>query len=232
MKLNNNIENVIDMPKLQSPFIRKVVNKNYVCIPKINEELRWVFTDSTAVEKLDGTNVSIVVKDKKIISVYNRKNCIDFWKKGNKRFIEGILEAIDKEYINLGDMGNGQYFGELIGQQVNGNQYNLDRHLWIPFHILIEKCRFKFWDDFIKEIHGLPDVEIYKKTDQLFRGLRSLYKRQKGISGNVDENTGFEGMASEGIVFYRKNTNEMAKLRRDMFNWFKGNRHKVVKIKR
>jgi len=53
---------VIDMPKLLSPFYREEINKNYVCVPKIRDEFRWVFTEEAiAVEKLDGTNVSVVV---------------------------------------------------------------------------------------------------------------------------------------------------------------------------
>jgi len=36
------------------------------------------------------------------------------------------------------------------------------------------------------------------------------------------EKSFFAGLAAEGIVFYRKGTNEMCKLRRDMFEWFTG----------
>jgi hypothetical protein len=55
MKLNSNIEKPIDMPKLQSPFIRKLINNLYVCTPEIDNNYRWVFTEQAeAVEKLDG----------------------------------------------------------------------------------------------------------------------------------------------------------------------------------
>ena len=234
---------VIDMPKLLSPFYREEINKKYVCVPKIREEFRWVFTEEAiAVEKLDGTNVSVVVRDGKIVEIWNRTNKIEIWKKGNKRFVEGILEAIEKGYFNPEQVGDGQYFGELIGPLVNGNPYKLETHLWIPFDVLKEKLRFKFWDKLIPEFKGKSDEEIFKIVDEVFKGLWSLFKRQRGIKGEVNENVGFEGMAAEGIVFYRKDkeinlvrhpdvpggkltTLEMCKLRRDMFGWFKGRRH-------
>ena len=234
MKLKYN-----DMPKLFSPFVREIVNGNYVCVPKIEEKFRWVFTEeSEAVEKLDGTNVSIVVKNGEISSIFNRKNLISMWKKGNKRFIEGVLESIERGYIDIEKLPDGQYYGELIGPKINGNPYKLDKHLWLPFDFLRKHYKFKFWDEFVKELKDLDDNEIFEKVDTLFKGLWSLFKRKRGIKGEVNENVGFEGMSAEGIVFYRKNhdinivkyggkttTFEMAKLRRDMFEWFKGRRH-------
>ena len=228
MKLTNFTEKPVDMPKLQSPFLRDTVNNAYVCTPRIDDELRWVFTEeSQAIEKLDGTNVSITVKNSQIIAINNRLNPVIWWKKGSKRFIEGITEAIEKEYIKIEELEDGQYFGELIGPSVNANPYKLDKHLWLPLVFMREHLRYKFWDDFVKELKGLGDEEILAKTRELFKSLWSLYKRRRGIKGEVDENTVFTGMAAEGIVFYAKNTNEMAKLRRDMFDWFKGKRHAI-----
>jgi len=227
MRLNKNTKKPIDMPKLQSPFIRKELNNSYVCIPKINSDYRWAFTkESTAIEKLDGTNISIVIRDKTITSIHNRKNLIDIWKKGNSIFASGLLSSIDREYISIKTTEDGQYFGELIGARINGSQYSEDNSVWLPFSYLEEKCRYKFWDDFVKELEGLSDEEIYEKVRNLFKGLWSLYKRRKGIKGEVSENTPFDGLAAEGIVFYRKGTNEMCKLRRDMFDFFKGTHHK------
>ncbi len=242
MRLGNG-SRVLDMPKLLSPFLRKEVNDVYVCIPKIKEEFKWIFSEECiAVEKLDGTNVSIIVKDNKIVGVYNRLNPINLFKKGNKRFAEGIIEAIDKGYIDLEKMEDGQYFGELIGPSVNKNPYNLERHLWVPFSYMKEHFRFKFWDKLVPEFKDKSDEEIYNEVSRVFKGLWSLFKRRRGIKGEVNENVGFEGLAAEGIIFYRKGkeillikhkdapggkltTLEMCKLRRDMFDWFKGRRH-------
>jgi len=80
------------MPKLESPFKREIVNGIYVCVPQIAEGYEWVFEEGVvAVEKLDGTNVSIEVKDGKIIKVRNRKNVVDIWKKGNKKFADSLF---------------------------------------------------------------------------------------------------------------------------------------------
>ena len=54
-----------DMPKLQCPFIRENnENREYVVMDELNEGYDWVFNDDSvrAIEKLHGTNVSIVVK--------------------------------------------------------------------------------------------------------------------------------------------------------------------------
>lgn len=226
MKLSGNTEKIVDMPKLASPFHREIVGNEYICIPKIEEELRWVFTqESEAVEKLDGTNVNAIVKNGQIISIYNRLNELNLWKKGSKRFVEGVLEAIEKEYVTTEKLEDGQYVGELIGPLVNGNPYQLERHLWLPLDHLRTNCRFKFWDELAGQLQGLDDKQVFDKASETFKTLWSLYKRRRGIKGDVNENTGFTGMAAEGIVFYRKGTNQMAKLRRDMFDWFKGRRH-------
>ena len=71
---------------------------------------------------------------------------------------------------------------------------------------------------------GMGEKEKFEKVSNIFKGLWSLYKRQKGVKGEVNEKTGFEGNAAEGIVFYGKD-GQMAKLRRDMFDWFAGKRH-------
>ena len=53
-----------NMPKLESPFVRKMVGKDYIVTNEIAEGYDWVFTDDSvmAIEKLHGTNVSIVIQ--------------------------------------------------------------------------------------------------------------------------------------------------------------------------
>ena len=69
--------NAIDMPKLESPFKREIINGIYVCVPQIADGYDWVFEEGVvAVEKLDGTNISIEVQDGQIINLRNRKNII------------------------------------------------------------------------------------------------------------------------------------------------------------
>jgi hypothetical protein len=217
------------MPKLESPFLREETKQGFVCVPKINEEYRWAFSDEAdAVEKLDGTNVSIMMKDHTILGIYNRKNPIGMWKKGNRRFVEGVLNAIEREAINPDSMEDGQYFGELIGPMVNGNPYKLREHLWLPLSSLRSGYRYKFWDKLVPEFKGIGDSEIFDKASTTFMGLWSLYKRKhfKGTEfAEPTKDTPFSGFAAEGIVFYNRSTGRMCKLRRDMFPWFTGERH-------
>jgi len=105
------------MPKIESPFVRKMIGNDYLVTDEIAEEMEWVFEDNSviAIEKLHGTNVSIIVENGQITSIWNRKNRIDFFDKTKKHILEGLLEANLKGYLELPD---GQWFGELIGKKV------------------------------------------------------------------------------------------------------------------
>ena len=226
-----------NMPKLESPFERREISGEYICIPKIKDEYRWIFTDEAiAVEKFHGTNVSVWIENGKIKAILNRKNPINIWKKGNSHFVQGITNAIDKGYFVPDVLEDGGYFGELIGTKLMKDPYGVKGHLWLPFDYLLESYRFKFWDGFIEEVNGRfglhtrrSDEEVYNATRDVFRGLWSLYKRKRGIKGDVTEDVGFDGLAAEGIVFYRKGKereySSCCKLRRDMFDFYVGRRH-------
>lgn len=231
---------VRNMPKLESPFEREKINGKYMCVPKLKKEYEWIFTDDCiAVDKLDGTNVSIIVENGTIVAIFNRMNEIKIWSKGSSRFIEGIYGAIDRKYIKLSKMKDGQYFGELVGPSIQGNPYNLEKHLWIPFSTLIDKYRFKFWDSVIDEVGNTHHTEeqLFKLMSDVFKELWSIFKRKQWrskLKSTVDENVGFAELASEGIIFYKKSKLESneeedyrdcCKLRRDMFDWFKGSQH-------
>jgi len=197
-----------DMPKLQSPFVRKVINGNYVVTPEIAEGMDWVFTDESvlATEKLDGTDVSIVIENGVIASIWNRTNRIPFF--GSKRFIiDGILESFDRGYCELSD---GQWFGELIGERVNGNPLKIEGNLWIPFETYAkDKLAYKSWNKYPKTFET---ISRWFQED-----LFSLFHRRRTS----------ESMFPEGIVFVHPD-GRMAKLRRDIFDWFKGDRHKSM----
>ncbi|MEI9479633.1 MAG: RNA ligase family protein [Deltaproteobacteria bacterium] len=189
--------------------------------PVIDPDYRWVFEPgSVAVEKLDGTNVS--VSSEPGGHIYNRTNEIPLFGKGSKRFVIGVLNAIERGYYIPQPE---QVFGELIGPKVQGNVYGLEENLWIPFDHLKMKYSFRFWPSILEEIAGWSDAEIYAYISDIFKGLWSVFKRAHGGGPHVvNENTLFEGSAAEGIVFYSPD-GRMAKLRRDMFNWWKGKRH-------
>src|SRR3989304_125323 len=94
LRRNNNMETtkILDMPKLDSPFIRRIIGGNYVVTPEINPDYQWVFDDDTVIasEKLHGTNVSIVIQEGAVVSVWNRTERIPFINKNKSHIIEGV----------------------------------------------------------------------------------------------------------------------------------------------
>jgi hypothetical protein len=200
-----------DMPKLESPFVRKEIDGGYVVTPEIAEGYDWVFNDENviATEKLDGTNVSIIIENGTITSIWNRTERLPFFNKGKAHIIEGILEAYKRGYCELPD---GQWFGELIGEKVQGNPYKIKGHLWIPFVTYAqEHLKYKSWGKYPKDF---KTISVWFEKD-----LFSLWHRRHD-EGKI--------VAPEGVVFVNTKTGQMAKLRRDMFDWFKGKRHKDV----
>jgi len=196
-----------DMPKLESPFIREMINGEYIVTNKIAAGYDWVFEDESvmAIEKLHGTNVSIVIQEGTVTQVYNRTERIPFITKGKKWIIEGLLNSKERGYLEF--LGDGQFFGELIGPKVNGNPYKLNEHLWIPFDGFCQKhLKYKCWGKYPK---------TFESISEWFKELMPLYTSMKGDK---------EGFV-EGIVFTHPD-GRMAKLRRDMFDFYKGGRHK------
>jgi len=114
----------------KKPCIKSELNNHYVVTPEIDLDFKWVFEDDTvmAIEKIDGANVSIMIKDGEIISILNRKNHVPFFSKGNSVIIKGLLNSFDRGYCDLAD---GQHFGELVGGRINGNLYNLEEPRWL-----------------------------------------------------------------------------------------------------
>lgn len=203
---------IIDMPKIECPFIRKEINGDYIVTDEIDPDYKWVFEDDNvlAIEKLHGTNVSILIQDGVITGVWNRTERIPFFNKGKKWIIEGLLNSFEKGY--MGDLLDGQHFGELIGPKVNGNPYRLKEHLWIPFETFCQKhLRYKSWGKYPKDFKTIS--EWFEKD------LIPLYACM--AQGEEGRKTGFV----EGIVFTHQD-GRMAKLRKDMFSWHKGERHK------
>ena len=214
-----------DMPKLQSPFVRKVINGDFIVTPEIDREYRWVFKESIATDKIDGTNVSIIIKDGEIKSVYNRLNKIDFWS-GNRYIINGVRGSVIKGYFRPESLDDGQYYGECIGDKIQGNPYQLlEENIWIPFSRIKEKYQLKYWQEMLNQFDGKSDKEIYSIVSKFFMDLYSLFAAGRGLKGRITKNTIFPNSGvAEGLVFYSTD-GRMAKLRRDMFDWYKGKRH-------
>lgn len=206
-----------DMPKLESPFEREEIpGKGYICVPKFKKEFLWILQPDKviATEKFDGTNVSVYLEDGRIKTILNRENRIDVWK-DQSHFYEGIKNAIDKKKFKPDRLLDGQYFGELLGPKLQGNPYELQEPLWLPFDYVKENYAFKFYEDWAKEHfvdQVITDTYVYNKFYDLFKELKSLYFRKQGRLKQP-----------EGIVFHNKETGEMCKLRLDMFGICKRN---------
>jgi len=209
-----------DFPKLESPFDREEIKGvGYVCVPRFRREYAWILNKALVIptEKFDGTNVSVVVQDGRISRMLNRMNVIDIWK-SHEHFFNGIKRAVDEKKFVPDFLEDGQYYGELCGPKINGNPLGLDYNIWIPFDYIKEHFMFRFyasWLDEMKLTENSSDTELYEAFRQLFSELKSLWFRKRGIE-----------KAPEGIVFYNKQTGQMCKLRVDMWDTFKGERHK------
>jgi hypothetical protein len=225
-----------DFPKIECPFVRKIFSVNvddfkkhgqqlqlrspevYLVTNEINPGFEWVIDDpeTIAVEKLNGTNVKLKTENGRLVQLQNRKNVIDPLQilKGKSFIVEGIFTAIQKGYVE----DNKIQAGEVIGQKLQGNPYELNNHIWYPFEKAINHLRYK---SFHQHERTLENFSSWFKEH-----LKSLYhSKQVGY-----ENAVF----AEGVVFYnlkRKEENKvyMAKLRRDMFDWYYSDKIEIFK---
>lgn len=209
-----------DFEKIESPFEREEIkNIGYVCIPKFRREYLWILDKNKviATEKFDGTNVSVIVQDGKIMRILNRMNMIDIWK-SKEWFFRGVRRAVDEGKFIPDFLQGGQFYGELLGKEINSNPLELDSPLWLPFEYIKEHYYYKFYYNWLEETglkESSTDEELYSAFRELFSQLKSLWFRKRGIEKEP-----------EGIVFHNKITGEMCKLRGDMWDFHKGIRHK------
>ena len=219
-----------DFPKLQCPFIRQTfkvdreswkkkghslklrVPEVYLVVNKVNPGYEWVFEDKDtfAVEKLDGTNVKILTEKGRLIAVQNRKNPIDPLQvmKGKTFIIEGVFQAIGKDYVKM----DGEQAGEVIGPKVQGNPYKLHVHEWYPFEKTVDSLRYKSFHEHDR------NFDNWSSWFKDFLVSRYFTKRASKL-GLKDK------VMAEGVVFYNlkrkaEKKSWMAKLRRDMFDWY------------
>ncbi len=223
-------ELMTDFPKLECPFVRQTfpVNKDdwrklgrklqlrnpevYLVVDRVNPGYEWVFEDEAtfAVEKLNGTNVKLKTENGRLVALQNRKNVIDPLRilKGKAFIIEGVFMAIAKGYVE----DNKEQAGETIGPKLQGNPYNLDTHIWIPFDRTVSTLRYKSFHD---------HARTFDNWSAWFKDwLFSLFATKKTKPGEAKER-----IFAEGVVFYNLKRKDqglpyMAKLRRDMFDWF------------
>jgi hypothetical protein len=224
------MEMLTDFPKLHCPFIRQTfkVDKDdfrqrgrklhlrepevYLAVDRINPGYEWVFDDpeTFAVEKLDGTNIKVKTENGRLVALQNRKNVIDPLQiiSGKTHLIEGIFRSVGKGYVKP----DGEQAGELIGPKVNENIYKLDFHEWYPFDKSIADLRYQSFHE---------HERTFDNWSSWFKDwLHSRYFTKLASKKGSDEK-----VFAEGVVFYnlkRKAEDKvwMAKLRRDMFDWY------------
>ncbi len=219
-----------DFPKIHCPFIRQTFGVNreqwkkhgsrlnlrksevYLAVDRINPGYEWVFEDpdTIAVEKLDGTNVKILTERGRLLAIQNRKNVIDPLQiiKGKTFIVEGIFMSIGKGLVKK----DGEQAGGLIGPKVQGNPYKLDLHEWYPFEKAVAHLSYR---SFHEHERNFDNWSSWFK-DWLF----SRYYTKRASKLGLDDK-----VMAEGVVFYNfkrraKGKTNMAKLRRDMFDWY------------
>jgi hypothetical protein len=224
------METLTDFPKIACPFLRQTfpVSKDqftkcgnryglrapevYLVVDRMNPGFEWVFDDpdTIAVEKLNGTNMKIMTEIGRLVALQNRKNVIDPLQilSGKTFIIEGIFRSIGKGYVRA----DGEQAGELVGPKVQGNPYKLDFHEWYPFDKAIADLRYR---SFHEHARTFDNWSSWFKDGLLSRYYQKIASK-KGLEDKV---------FAEGVVFYnlkRKAEHKifMAKLRRDMFDWF------------
>ena len=229
-----------DFPKVKCPFIRKEFDVNreqwenygnelqlrtpkaYLVVNEINPDYEWVFEDpdTFCCEKLNGTNVKLLTEKGRLIALQNRKNIIDPLKivKGNVSIQEGIFRSVAKGYVEM----DGEQAGEVIGPKLQGNPYNLDNHLWYPFSKAIRHLTYR---SFHEHDRNFENWSMWFK-DYLVSRFHSKLKTIKNTPP----------IMAEGVVFYNLKRKEqgltyMAKLRRDMFEWFYSDKIEIFNYK-
>jgi len=224
-----------DFPKIQCPFVRKIykVNKNdfkehgrkfqlrnpevYLVENEVNPGFEWVFDDpdTIAIEKLDGTNVKLQTENGRLVALQNRKNIIDPLQiiSGKSFIVEGVLMSVQKGFVEK----NAEQAGELIGPKLQSNPYQLPAHIWYPFEKAIKHLKYRSFHE---------HERTYDNFSAWFKDhLKSLYHtKQVGYDNAV---------FAEGVIFYnlrRKSEKKsyMAKLRRDMFDWYYSSKIEIL----
>ncbi len=206
---------IIDFQKVKSPFKRTHnARGEYVVTPEIEEGYEWIFENGVrAVDKLHGTNICVHFTNGQVMAVDNRTTRIlqapieiHAKNEGKKsRFLLGILNSAERDWLESFD--NGLVYGELIGPDINTNLHDTPYPLFVPFSFLYDKCHWKSWVN-----NKYP--KTYESISEWFKTLISLFT----------ERVFKKQVLAEGLVFYHPD-GRLAKLRRDMFDWYEGPRH-------
>lgn len=229
--MTKKIPTISNFPKIHCPFVRRKFSVDqedwrrlgrqlqlrspeaYLVVDVVNPGYEWVFDspETFAVEKLDGSNVKVLAENGRIVAAKNRENDLDLLEIGsNKMFLaEGILLSAARGRLQH----DGIQSGEVVGPKLQGNPYHLLVHEWYPFDIAAKELRYNSFHKY--------DRTFDNWSSWFENHLFSLFYR-KNRPRTTDAP---ESVMSEGVVFYNlarkaEGKTYMAKLRRDMFDWY------------
>jgi len=133
------------MEKIPTVFER---GSNFKVVDKIREGCEWVFDgEGSATEKLDGTNVRLTVRAGTCVRLEKRRNpskrqkqagIKDGWYVDADEFgseDKWIYEAMRNTDVT--DWPDGEHSAEALGPSIQGNTLGLDKHLCVPFNLVI-----------------------------------------------------------------------------------------------
>ena len=152
-------------------------------------------------------NVSINIERGEITHIWTRGRRHKIFGDLNHLVVSrALLNSYEKGYLEF--LPDGQHFGEVIGPGIQSNRYHLDKPIWIPFSTYCQKTlKYNSWGKYPKD---------FETISEWFKELLPLFNLGRGKS---------KDSFVEGVVFTHPD-GRMAKLRRDMFDWYSGRRHK------
>ncbi len=206
-------------PKTNSPYVREYKNNGelYLVQNEIKPEYEWVFNDDSvkAVEKLDGENIAVYINENgKVTNIYTREgNKVEPFRDKNKSYIvKGVLDAYRRGWLKSLE-NNSLHYGELIGPSVKQNPYNWNEHLWVPFEYIQENMSYNSWGKYPKDFESI--------SNWFESGLKPLfYLFMHNILFDKEPKEAYV----EGVIFMHPD-GRRAKLRRDMFEWYYGDKN-------
>ena len=152
------------------------------------------FSNAVATEKLDGTNVRVTVRSHMAVRLEKRRNPDKIQKhKGIEEpwYVDASeYDAQDKwiqdalRNTDLSQIPDGEWSGEAIGTNIQGNPLNLDKNIIVFF--------------------TLGQAPIHENVPTTFNELKEWLPKQKSKYGN--------NCLIEGIVWHWKN-GDMAKIK-------------------
>ncbi len=139
-----------------------------------------LFAIATATEKIDGTNIRVTVRSHMVVRVEKRRNPDKIQKhKGITEpwYVDASDSSEDKwimdavKNTNFAGIPDGEWSGEAVGPNIQGNPLNLEKHEVVFF--------------------TLNQAPIFENVPTDFEGLKAWLPAQKSKYGN---NCGIEGI--------------------------------------